>query len=129
MSIHEMISRHPDVAGQLNEALATAARHAMFCALMCTSCADACVAEEMDMAQCVRSCLDCADVCTATSRLAVRRTGQNVEVLRAMLELCARVCDACAAECERHGHGHCELSARMCRECAADCRAALATVN
>lgn len=129
MSIHEMISRHPDVAGELNEPLATAARHAMFCALMCTSCADACVAEDMDMAQCVRSCLDCADVCTATSRLAVRRTGQNVEVLRAMLELCARVCDACATECERHGHGHCELCARMCRECAADCRAALPTVN
>ena len=85
MSIHEMISRHPDVAGNPNEALAAAARHAMFCALMCTSCADACVAEEMDMAQCIRSCLDCADVCTATARLAVRRTGQNVEVLRAML--------------------------------------------
>jgi hypothetical protein len=129
MSIHEMISRHPDVAGNLNEDLATAARHAMFCALMCTSCADACVAEDMDMAQCVRSCLDCADVCTATSRLAVRRTGQNVEVLRATLRLCAEVCDACAAECERHSHGHCELSARMCRECAADCRKALATVN
>ncbi len=129
MSIHEMISRHPDVAGNPNEALAAAARHAMFCALMCTSCADACVAEEMDMAQCIRSCLDCADVCTATARLAVRRTGQNVEVLRAMLALCADVCESCAAECERHAHGHCELSARMCRECAADCRAALPTVN
>lgn len=129
MSIQEMISRHPDVEGNLNEELATAARHAMFCALMCTSCADACVAEEMDMSQCIRSCLDCADVCTATSRLAVRRTAQNVEVLRAMLSLCADVCDSCAAECERHAHGHCELSARMCRECAADCRKALPTVH
>lgn len=129
MSIHEMIARHPDVAGNLNEPLATAARHAMFCALMCTSCADACVAEEMDMRQCVRTCLDCADICAATARVAVRRTGQNVEVLRATLVLCARVCDACADECEKHEHEHCKLSAKMCRECAADCRAALPTVN
>jgi hypothetical protein len=49
MSIHKMISLHPDVGGNLNEILATAARHAMFCATMCTSCADACSAEPMDM--------------------------------------------------------------------------------
>ncbi|MDB5713564.1 MAG: hypothetical protein JWO15_961 [Sphingomonadales bacterium] len=30
MSIHKMISLHPDVAGDLNEAFATAARHAMY---------------------------------------------------------------------------------------------------
>ncbi|WP_202618055.1 hypothetical protein [Aureimonas leprariae] len=41
MSIEKMIGLHPDVAGDLNEALATAARHAMLCSLFCTSCADA----------------------------------------------------------------------------------------
>ena len=65
MSIAKMIALHPDVAGDINDALATAARHAMFCDLMCSSCADACVAEEMDMRQCIRTCLDCADVCAA----------------------------------------------------------------
>ena len=129
MSIHKMIALHPDVAGDLNEALATAARHAMFCAAMCTSCADACSAEDMDMRQCIRSCLDCADVCQATSRLAVRRTGQNIEALRAMLETCAQICELCAAECERHDHAHCKLCAEMCRECAGDCRAAIPTVQ
>lgn len=129
MSIHKMISLHPDVAGNLNEDLATAARHAMFCALMCTSCADACAAEPMNMQQCIRSCLDCADVCGATAKLAVRRTGENIEVLRLMLESCARVCELCAAECERHDNDHCRLCAEMCRECAADCRAALPTVQ
>jgi len=129
MSIHKMIALHPDVGGELNELLATAARHAMFCAEMCTSCADACVAEDMDMRQCVRSCLDCADVCTAAGRLAVRRTAQNIEVLRLMLETCAKVCDVCSEECARHDHGHCQLCAEMCRECAADCRAALPTVK
>ena len=129
MSIHKMIALHPDVGGDPNEALATAARHAMFCAAMCTSCADACAAEEMDMRQCVRMCLDCADICDAAARLAVRRTGQNVVTLRAMLELCAHACERCAEECARHEHGHCQLCAEVCRECAEDCRKALPTVQ
>lgn len=129
MSIHEMIALHPDVAGTPDEALATAARHAMYCDLMCTSCADACAAEDMDMRQCIRTCLDCADVCAATARLAVRRTGRNVEMLRAQLDACIRSCDLCAQECARHEHGHCRLCADMCRECAADCRAALPTLS
>lgn len=129
MSIAKMIALHPDVGDDFNELLATAARHAMFCAEMCTSCADACVAEDMDMRQCIRSCLDCADICAATAKLAARRTGQNIEVLRAMLETCIKVCELCGAECARHDHAHCQLCAEMCRECAADCRAALPTVQ
>ena len=51
-------------------------------------------------------------------------------MLREMLELCARVCDACAAECDKHDHEHCKLCAIMCRECAEDCRnAALSVVE
>ena len=129
MSIHKMIALHPDVAGNLNEALATAARHAMFCTAMCTSCADACSAEQMDMRQCIRTCLDCADICAATTNIAIRRTGQNVEVLRMTLQTCIRTCELCAEECGRHDHEHCNLCAEMCRECAGDCRKALATVH
>lgn len=128
MSISKMLALHPDADGGVNEALALAARHAMFCAEMCTSCADACSAEEMDMRQCIRLCLDCADICQAASRLAVRQTGQNAMILRAMLELCAHACEACAEECETHGHEHCRLCAEMCRECAQDCRTALAAL-
>ncbi len=129
MSIHKMIASHPDVGENFNEDLATAARHAMFCAVICTSCADACLAEDMDMAQCVRSCLDCADVCTATARLAVRRTGHNIAVLRTMLEACQRTCELCAEECARHDSDHCRRCAEMCRECAEDCRKAVPTVQ
>lgn len=129
MSIHAMIQLHPDVGADFNEDLATAARHAMFCAVMCTSCADACSAERMDMRQCIRVCSDCADICTATARVAVRRTGENVAMLRAQLEACIRACDLCAEECDRHDHEHCRLCATMCRECAADCRKALLTVQ
>ena len=88
MSLAKMISMHPEVRGDLNEPLATAARHSMFCASMCTACADACSAEKMDMRQCIRSCSDCADVCATTAKLSVRRTGENVEMMKAMLETC-----------------------------------------
>lgn len=129
MSIAKMIALHPDVGDDFNEQLATAARHAMFCALMCTSCADACSAEDLDMRQCIRTCSDCADICTATAHVAVRRTGQNIEMLRAQMEACVRACEICAAECEKHQHEHCELCATMCRECADDCRKALPTIR
>lgn len=129
MSLAKMISLHPDVHGNLNELLATAARHSMFCASMCTACADACSAEKMDMRQCIRVCSDCADICGATAKLSVRRTGQNVEMLKAMLEVCARACEFCATECEKHDHDHCRLCAEMCIECARDCKAAAPTVN
>ena len=127
MSIAKMIAAHPDVAGNLNEPLALAVRHAMFCAAICTSCADACVAEEMDMRQCVRSCLDCADVCDMVMKVATRRTGSNEVVLREALQLCVTTCDLCAEECAKHDNDHCRRCAEMCRECARDCRAALET--
>ena len=124
MSIRKMISLHPDAGGHVNQPLGDSAHHLMYCARMCLSCADACGAESMDMSQCIRTCLDCSHVCEATGKLATRRTGSNAQVLREMLELCARVCDECAAECEKHDHEHCKLCAQMCRECAADCRVA-----
>lgn len=128
MSIEKMIKLHPDVGDDFNEALATAARHAMLCSLFCTSCADAC-STSGDCAQCIRSCHDCADICAAASRVAVRRTGTNATVLRAQLETCILACDSCASECDRHEHEHCRLCATMCRECADDCRKALETVR
>ena len=128
MSLPKMINAHPQVQDETEE-LVLAARHAMLCSLFCTSCADACVAEDMDMAQCIRNCLDCADVCAATARLATRRTAQNIDVLRSQLETCIKACEACAEECEKHDNDHCKWCAKMCRECADDCRKALPKVN
>lgn len=129
MSLAKMIGFHPEAAGEVNEWLVTAARHSMLCSLFCTSCSDACAAEDMDMRACIRACADCADVSAATARLAVRRTGQNIVVLRVQIEACIRTCELCAEECERHDHEHCKLCARMCRECADDCRKALSTLQ
>ncbi len=129
MSIAKMIAAHPDVAGNLNESLALAVRHAMFCSAICTSCADACAAEKRveEMRQCIRLCLDCADVCTATFKLATRRTGSNEILLQEMLQLCITACDLCAEECDSHQDAHCRLCAEMCRETSRDCKAALDT--
>ena len=122
MSIRKMIGLHPTVAGHVNQPLGDAVHHAMYCAKMCLSCADACAAEDMNMRQCIRLCLDCADICDATANAALRQTGNNAQIVRELLELCARMCDECAAECEKHDFEHCKLSAQMCRECAQDCR-------
>ena len=128
MSLQKMVDAHPQVQDKTEE-LVLAARHAMLCSLFCTSCADACVAEDMDMAQCIRNCLDCADVCSATARLATRRTAQNIDVLRSQLETCIKACETCAEECEGHDNDHCRWCAKMCRECAEDCRKALPLVQ
>lgn len=129
MSLEKMISLHPDVGGRVNEGLVKAARHAMLCSLFCASCADACLAEQMDMRQCIRICLDCADICAATSRLMVRRTAQDIQMLRTQMEACVTACQICAAECSKYDMEHCKLCETMCRECAEDCRNALGTVQ
>ncbi len=126
MSIKEMIAEHPDVAGNENEPLGQAVRHAMYCAAICNSCADACAAEEDagSRGPCIRLCSDCSDICTAAYRIGSRRTGDNGAVLKQMLELCIAACEACAEMCEKHDEAHCARCARMCRECATDCRKA-----
>jgi hypothetical protein len=128
MSIRKMIALHPKAQAHVNQALGDAVHHLMYCSKMCLSCADACDAENMDMTQCIRLCLDCSDVCEAAARLGLRRTGSNEAIVREMLEFCARVCDECAAECEKHDHEHCKLCAQICRECAEDCRNAAQSV-
>jgi hypothetical protein len=126
MSIREMIKEHPQVGSDYNEALGEAVKHAMYCAAICNSCADACSAEEMDMRRCIRLCSDCSDVCTATYRIATRRTSGDVKVIESMLRTCILACETCAAECEKHDNDHCRRCAKMCRECAEDCQKALA---
>jgi len=90
MSIEKMISEHPQVGSGYNGALGQAVKHAMYCAAICNSCADACSAEDTDMRQCIRTCMDCSDVCEATYRVATRRTGENRQLIRTMLATSSR---------------------------------------
>lgn len=61
--------------------------------------------------------------------MATRRTGRNVEVIRAMLSACIEACEICEAECARHDNYHCRRCAQMCRECAEDCRKAIESLD
>lgn len=129
MSIELMISEHPDVGAGYNPTLGVAVRKAVDCAAICNSCADACLAEPMDMTQCIRVCMDCADVCTTTARTAMRRSGYNRQLIRVQLAVCIAACEICAEECARHAHAHCQRCAEMCRECALACREALEVLD
>lgn len=126
MQVREMLSTHPDAGDSTSNALLRCIEACYSCAQTCTSCADACLAEEMvaEMRRCIRLCLDCADICAATGAVASRRTGDNVEVLRAAIHACETACRVCAEECGRHSDAHCRICAEACKRCFEACQAA-----
>ncbi|WP_125778337.1 four-helix bundle copper-binding protein [Antribacter gilvus] len=103
------------------------------CALACTACADACLAEDMigDLRLCIRTDLDCADSCEALTRILTRRLGYPGAVIRAHLQACIIACSTCGDECAQHAemHEHCRLCAEACRACEAACRALLSAAE
>jgi hypothetical protein len=131
MHAHEMISTHPHVRGNTNDALIRCIEECYDCAQTCSSCADACLGEEMvqQMVQCIRTCLDCADVCAATGVIATRRSGSNEALMASLLATCEEACRICAEDCERHAEAmeHCRICAEACRRCEEACREARAT--
>jgi hypothetical protein len=96
----------------------------------CTTCADACLAEDgvADLRGCIRTDLDCADICATTARVLARRGERDAATVEALLRACETACRSCAAECEQHAdhHEHCRVCAEACRRCADACAALLA---
>ncbi|MCT2173742.1 four-helix bundle copper-binding protein [Dietzia cinnamea] len=134
MSTSEMIRSHPNPTDGLDvKLLAEALEASAACATICSSCADACLGEESvaDLRDCIRTDLDCADVCAATAALLSRRTGSNLEVVKAQLVACRTGCAACADDCEQHAdmHEHCRLCAEACRRCEKACADLLAAIG
>jgi hypothetical protein len=133
MHAQQMISTHPQVRGQTNEALIRCIEECYDCSQTCTSCADACLGESMvqQLTQCIRTCLDCADVCLTMGALGTRRTGSNAELIRRMLQVCEDACRICAQECERHAQtmAHCRICAEACRRCETACRDAAGSLE
>lgn len=129
-----MITSHPNPTDGLDvDLLAEAIDAAASCATTCTSCADACLAEDMvaELTTCIRTNLDCSDICTATGKVLSRRTAYDADVTRAFLEACAVACKACGDECESHAsmHAHCRICAEACRRCEEACRDLLASLG
>ena len=116
MSIKEMIQDHPVVGDSYNEQLGEAVKHAMYGAAIMNSCADACLAEDMDMTNCIRRCLDASDACTAFYRVGSRRTGFNEATIKAIGAATIIACEQCLEECSKHDNAHCKRCSQMCRE-------------
>jgi hypothetical protein len=133
MHAHEMIATHPRANGAAHDALIHCIEECYDCSQVCTSCADACLGEEMvaDLVACIRTCLDCADVCVAMGQIGTRLTDTNDHLVSAMLTASAEACQACAEACERHAdhHEHCRICAEACRRCNSACHDALTELS
>jgi Domain of Unknown Function (DUF326) len=81
---------------------------AIHCAYECEYCSDACLG---DMVDCARLCRDCAQMCWTIAGFMSRGSQFVPPVVRA----CIDICEACAAECEKHDHEHCQNCAKACR--------------
>ncbi len=89
------------------------------CITACEYCATLCLREPdvAMMARCIMLDRDCADICALTSRFIARNSEHAVHVLRE----CVEICRACAEECGKHKHDHCQHCAEICTQCAAQC--------
>ena len=96
---------------------------AVHCAYECEHCADSCIGDEM-MAECARICRDCADICWTASAFMSRGS----RFIAQLVNTCIPICEACAAECEKHDSEHCRKCAVACRS-AADGYRKIATVG
>lgn len=123
--LQKMMASHPRPNSVANGLTGDVAHHIAMCAQICTSCADACLAEPMvgELARCIRLNLDCADVCATTSRVLIRQTESEPALIQELLRACATACRLCAEECEKHAdmHDHCRICAEHCRQCVELC--------
>ena len=96
------------------------------CAAECSHCATACLKEQdiKMLERCIRLDLDCAELCEITAGYIARES----EFADAILRLCAKICVACAQECEKHADhmDHSRSCAEACRACAAACQEGVA---
>lgn len=95
------------------------------CQRACNQCYDACLKEDdlNMMVHCIRTDRDCADICGMVISFADRES----VVFNDLVALCAKMCNLCATECEKHEHmEHCQECAVACRECESACQEYLA---
>jgi hypothetical protein len=90
------------------------------CAAECDACYKACLLEkDVDMMQrCMTLDMECYDLCMLTGKVVEKGS----EFMGRYLDLCADICTACAEECQKHRHDHCQKCAAECRKCAEICR-------
>jgi hypothetical protein len=70
------------------------------------------------MAGCIRLDRDCAQLCWDAAAFMSRHSPFANKLCRT----CADACEACAAECSKHGADHCRRCAAACERCVNECR-------
>lgn len=128
MHARHMTESHP--AEPRDKSGLVAAIDACFdCEQTCSSCADACLHEEMvaDLRRCIHTNLDCADVCGALGRALSRSSKPDARLMSTLIQACVAACLACADECRKHAkmHEHCRVCAEVCEACERACQALL----
>jgi len=90
------------------------------CVHACNDCLNACLEEEnvKMMKECIRIDRECAIICGTTLELIHAHSHFTKEIL----SLCEKACKACAEECGKFPHDHCQECAKACNECARACR-------
>lgn len=76
---------------------------------VCEWCAERCVDEGPEMAECIRRCRDVADIASLNARFIARDSAYGPELAQSFIS----VANACAQECARHQHDHCQDCARV----------------
>ncbi len=91
------------------------------CLTHCEHCYSSCL--NMDdvtmMAKCIATDRVCSDVCALT----IQALARDCTYAPDFVKLCAKVCEDCGKECEKHDHDHCQACAKACFACAEACRA------
>ncbi|WP_266077991.1 four-helix bundle copper-binding protein [Haladaptatus caseinilyticus] len=78
-------------------------------AKVCDWCADQCIDEGPQMANCIRLCRDVADLGTLNAKLIARDSVFGPE----LAEVFARAAEECADECIQHSNAHCQECASV----------------
>lgn len=80
----------------------------------CEWCADQCIDEGPEMAECIRLCRDVADLALQNVRFVARDSIFGPE----LAETFAHAAEECAQECARHRHEHCQECASVLQRAA-----------
>ncbi len=133
-TLEVMLGQHRRSQAASRDLFAATILELNLCEQVCTSCADACLAEEEHLpglARCIRLNLDCAGICHVTASLITRQTEPDGALLQAQLHACALACQACADECGAHAamHDHCATCAATCQDCQTACNRLLGELS
>ena len=90
-------------------------------ARVCEWCADQCIDEGPEMAECVRLCRDVADIATLNVEFLSRDSIFGQE----LAELFVTAAEECAGECAKHSHRHCQECAEVLTRAAQSTRTML----